>query len=410
MRERCLELDAHDPLGRSREAFDLPADRIYLDGNSLGALPRAVPERLRTVIDEEWGRTLIGSWNQHDWINLPVTVGEKIAPLVGAGPGQVLCTDSISVNLYKLLSAALALQPGRRVIVSQGDNFPTDLYMAQGLATELGSERCELRIVDADGIEDALDSDVAVLMLTHADFRTGRLHDMKRMTVVARERGVLTLWDLAHSAGVVPVSLDDWGVDMAVGCGYKFLNGGPGAPAFLYLAERHQSTARQPLTGWMGHGDAFEFSPRYRPADGVRRFLSGTPGILGMCALDAALDVYSGVTVEQSRKKSLALTDLFIEAVDACGDLAQLELLTPRDHDARASQVSLAHPEGWGISQALIDAGIIVDFRAPDIVRFGFAPLYNRYLDVADAVGVLADVMTSKRYRDPRFQARKRVT
>ena len=410
MRERCERLDAHDPLAPLREEFHLPEGLVYLDGNSLGALPHRVRRRLQAVVDEQWGESLIASWNRHGWIDLPETVGDKIAPLVGAAPGQVVCTDSVSVNLYKLLSSALELRPGRTVVLSQADNFPTDLYMAQGLARQLGPARCDLRLAGAAVIESALGPDVAVLMLTQVDFRTGTLLDMQRLTARAREHEILTLWDLAHSAGVVPIALDDWGVDMAVGCGYKFLNGGPGAPAFLYLAKRHHEEARQPLSGWMGHLSAFDFSPEYEPAEGVRRFSSGTPGVLGTCALDAALDLFEEVDVERLRTKSLALTDLFIEALDTEPALGDLVLLTPREHTARGSQVSLSHPQGWAISQALIDAGVVVDFRAPDIVRFGFSPMYNRYTDVADAVAALVDVLASRRFEEARFQQRQGVT
>ncbi len=410
MLERCRELDADDPLAALRAEFDMPEGLVYLDGNSLGPLPRRSRERLRRVVDEEWGHSLIMGWTRHDWIDLPVTVGEKIARLVGARPGQVLCTDSVSVNLYKLLSCALELQPGRTAIVSLQDNFPTDLYMAQGLAAQLGPERCELRTVELAGLDAALTDDVAVLLLTQVDFRSGALLDIEAITERAHEQDILTLWDLSHSAGVVPLALDAWGADMAVGCGYKFLNGGPGAPAFLYFAERHHAGARQPLSGWMGHASAFDFSPAYRPADGVRRFASGTPGVLGMAALDAALELFEGVGVEALRRKSLALTGLFLEAVESQEPLTEMTAVTPREPEARGSQVSLAHPEAWAISQALIDEGVLVDFRTPDLVRLGFSPMYNRFADVAAAVGALERVLAGRRYDDPRYRERKRVT
>ncbi|GHD27487.1 kynureninase [Parahalioglobus pacificus] len=403
-------LDSADALAPLRAQFDLPAGVTYLDGNSLGALPRAVREALNQTVDTEWGSDLIASWNKHRWIDLPVTVGEAIAPLVGAAPGQLVCCDSISVNLFKLLATALALRPGRRVILSQGDNFPTDLYMAQGLESLLGQQRCELRTASSDGLLEALDSDVAVMMLTEVNFRTGEKHDMRALTQAAHDAGALVLWDLAHSAGAMPVALDACNVDMAVGCGYKFFNGGPGAPAFLYLAKRHQNAVQQPLTGWMGHRNGFEFSPQYTPGVGVSQYLGGTPGVLGMRALQAALSLFESVSMSAVRDKSLALTETFMARVAEQPSLVAFKCLTPVSPEQRGSQVSLAHPEAFAISQALIDRGIIVDFRAPDIVRFGFAPLYNRFADVAKAVSVLEDVMESRHYEDPKYQVRAKVT
>lgn len=403
------KLDIADELSERRDLFELPAGMVYLDGNSLGALPRAVAERLEHVVRGQWGHDLITSWNRHDWINLPQRVGDRIASLVGAGPGQIVCADTISTNLFKLLSAALGLQEGRRVILSQEGNFPTDMYMAEGLQALLGPEHCEFRAVPASDLSEALGKDVAVLMLTQVNFRDGSLHDMAAITREAHRHGVLVLWDLAHSAGVVPVELDRWKVDMAVGCGYKFLNGGPGAPAFLYLAQRHHEHARQPLCGWMGHRRPFDFEAAYHPAPGVQRFLAGTPGILGMAALDAALDVFDGVSIQQLRHKSSALTQCFIEAVDRSA-LPALELLTPRHAERRGSQVSLAHPDGFAISQALIAHNVIVDFRAPNIIRFGFSPFYNRFDDVRIAVETLADIMNRERYKDPRFLRMQKVT
>lgn len=404
-----VTLDDNDPLAPLRKRFDLPPDTVYLDGNSLGALPRNVGERLDRTIHQEWGADLVAGWNRHDWIGLPERVGERIAPLLGATTGQVLCCDSISVNLFKLLSTALALRPGRPVILSESGNFPTDLYMAEGLQSLLGPERCVLRRLPADRIVEGLDEDVAVLMLTHVDFRSGRRHDLPALTRAAHEAGALVLWDLAHSAGVMPLALDDWGVDLAVGCGYKYLNGGPGAPAFLYVAKGLQQSASQPLTGWMGHRDPFEFRPGYEAADGVRCFLAGTPGILGMAALDAALEVFDGVSMKSLRQKSLALTHCFIEAVDAL-DLADVRLLTPRDGTERGSQVSLAHPDAYAVVQAMIERRVIADFREPDILRFGFSPLYNRFADVQAASETLASVLASGDYKDARFRRRARVT
>lgn len=402
-------LDANDPLAGLRDAFELPADTVYLDGNSLGALPRHVRPRLDNLVTEQWGRDLISSWNRNGWIDLPRRVGDRIGRLVGAAPGQVLCTDSISVNLFKLLAAALRLRPGRTVILTAEGDFPTDGYVAQGLADIVGARRCRLRAVPPDALAQAIDEEVAVLMLTQVNFRDGHRHDMASLTAAAHAHGALALWDLAHSAGVMPIALDGCGVDMAVGCGYKYLNGGPGAPAFLYVAERHQAQARQPLSGWMGHRRAFDFEPDYEPAEGIGRFLCGTPGILGMTALDAALDLFDRVALGDLRARSIALTDAFIAAVDDL-DLPELRLLTPRDAERRGSQVSLAHPAGYAVAQALIERRVIVDFRAPDIVRFGFSPFYNRFADVARAVAVLEQVLSSGIYREARFAQRQAVT
>ena len=403
-------LDANDALAHLRDAFALPAGKTYLDGNSLGALPQAVVERVEATVRGQWGDDLIASWNRHDWIGLPARVGEKIAPLVGAAPGQVICCDSISVNLFKLLATALKLQPGRPVIVSEAGNFPTDLYMVEGLRELLGAERCELRAVPRDGLVEALGDDVAVLMLTQVNFRTGEMHDMVRLTRAAHDAGALVLWDLAHSAGVLPVALDDCGVDMAVGCGYKFLNGGPGAPAFLYLARALQGKVQQPLTGWMGHRRAFDFVPGYEAAAGIEHYLSGTPGILGMAALDEALSLFDGLDLHAVRAKSLALTETFMTGVAAAPVLSAFRCLTPGDPQRRGSQVSLAHEQGYAIAQALIEDGIVVDFRAPDIVRFGFAPMYNSFADVSRALAALTEVMVSERYRESRFAERALVT
>jgi kynureninase len=403
-------LDRADPLAPLRQRFILPDDRVYFDGNSLGALPATVPARLARTLETEWGRDLIASWNSHAWIDLPQRVGAQLAPLLGAASDEVLCTDSISVNLFKLLAAALDLRPGRRVVLTQQDNFPTDLYVAQGLADLLGGERCTIRSVPAAELVQCLDHEVAILMLTHVNFRTGVMHDMRELTRRAHQQGALVLWDLAHSAGAMPLDLDGCEVDMAVGCGYKFLNGGPGAPAFLYLARRHQERAAQPLSGWMGHARAFDFSPDYQPAAGIARYLSGTPGILGMSALSAALEVFDGVDMTAIRAKSCALGDSFIAGLETETVLQTLQLVSPREAVWRGSQVSLRHPCAYAITQALIAAGIIVDFRAPDIIRFGFSPLYNRFVDVERALAELAVIMAERRFEDPDFARPRKVT
>ncbi|TCO78351.1 kynureninase [Chromatocurvus halotolerans] len=409
-RDEATRLDSHDPLRAMRDAFALPQDRVYLDGNSLGALPRCVSERVRAVVDQQWGRDLITSWNVHGWVNLPLSVGEKIAPLIGAAPGQVVCCDSISVNLFKLLATALGLRPSRRVVLTCAGDFPTDAYMGQGLHSLLGAERCEMRAVGVGELADALDETVAVLMMTEVDFRSGRRHDMRELTAAAHACGALVLWDLAHSAGALPVDLDDCGVDMAVGCGYKFLNGGPGAPAFLYLAQRHHNQVTQPLSGWFGHAAPFAFDPDYRAAPGISAYQAGTPGVIGMQALDAALDLFTGLEPASLRRKSLALTGFFMEGVAADPALAAMEVLTPTEEARRGSQVSLRHPEAHAIAQCLIAAGVIVDFRDPDIVRFGFAPLYNSFTDAAIALQCLSTVLSAGAYANERYRQRAQVT
>lgn len=404
-RADALALDAADELAAVRERFVLPEGEIYLDGNSLGALPRATAERLRAVVEAEWGRDLIRSWNAAGWIDLPQRVGDKIGRLVGAAEGQVVVADSTSVNLFKALSAALRLRPDRRVIVTERGNFPTDLYVAQGVIEQLGG-RHALRMVEREEVAGAIGADTAVVMLTHVDYRTGAVHDMAGVTAEAHGHGALTLWDLAHSAGAMPVELDGCGADLAVGCGYKYLNGGPGAPAFIYVAARHQEAFHQPLTGWMGHAEPFAFGTGYRPADGIRRALCGTPPVLGLAALEAGVDELLTVDLHAVRRKSLAMTALFRRLVADLG----LEPLGPRDPAACGSQVSLRHPQGYAIVQALIARGIVGDFRAPDILRFGFAPLYLRFADVWDAAAALRDVLETGAWDRPEFHRRHAVT
>ncbi|WP_337867503.1 kynureninase [Meiothermus sp.] len=401
-------LDRSDPLAAKRQAFHIPVGLVYLDGNSLGPLPVTVREHLEHVLLQQWGTDLIRSWNTHGWVDLPLRVGAKIARLIGAESDEVIAADSTSVNLFKVLLAALKLRPGRRVIVSDIDNFPTDLYIAQGIAELLGGY--ELRFVKKDQLEDALDEQTAVLMLTEVDYRTGYLYDMARLTQLAHQKGALTVWDLAHSAGALPVHLNRHGVDFAVGCGYKYLNGGPGAPAFVFVARRHQSVTTPFLSGWMGHKAPFAFVPEYLPAEDIRRLTVGTPSVLSMSALEAALEVFEGVDMEQVRQKSLQLTDLFIELMEPLAARYGLERVTPTDHARRGSQVSYRHPEGYAVMQALINQGVIGDFRAPDIMRFGFTPLYLRFTDVWEAVERLRQVLQKELWREPRFSQRAKVT
>jgi kynureninase len=361
------------------------------------------------VVRRQWGEDLIASWNKHGWVDLPQRLGAKIAGLLGAAPHEVVVADSISINLFKLIAAALALRPGRPVVVSERGNFPTDLYVAQGLGELLG-ERVDLRLVDAGELEAALDHDTALLMLTHVDYRTGRMHDMARLTETAHAAGALTLWDLAHSAGAVPVDLTAARADLAVGCGYKYLNGGPGAPAFLYVAERWQEQVRQPITGWFGHARPFAFEGTYQPASGITRFLAGTPPILSMTALEAGIDMFSEIDQQALRAKSMALTETFIRLIDERCAGWDFTVASPRDASIRGSQVSLRHAESYPIMQALIARGVIGDVRAPDLLRFGFAPLYVRFVDVWDATLTLCGVMAERAWDQPMFRARAAVT
>ena len=405
-----LALDDNDPLADKRQEFVLPSGCIYLDGNSLGALPEAARKRAKEVVEQQWGEGLIKSWNQHNWIDLPTQVGDKIAPLIGAAPGQVICCDSISVNLFKLLSAALAMRPGRHIVLSQSDNFPTDLYMVQGLSQLLGEQRCQLKLVDEQDINDNLNTEVAVLLLTQVNFRTGYLHNMQRITQLAHQQGILVIWDLAHSAGAVPIELDRWEVDFAVGCGYKYLNGGPGAPAFIYAASRHQSALTQPLNGWMGHANPFAFSQQYQAAEGMLRFLSGTPSVVSMSVLDAALEVFDKVDMQLIRKKSCELANLCMALIEQSRLSNTLHLVSPVNDAERGSQVAYAHPNAFAICQALIARNIICDFRAPDILRIGFTPLYTSYADVWHAVENLQDIVQQGIYRQPQYNQKHKVT
>ena len=419
-RDDALRLDEQDALAPLRNLFDLPADTIYLDGNSLGALPRATAARVQEAITEEWGRDLIGSWNSAGWIDLPRRVGDKIARLVGAGPGELVVADSTSVNLYKVLKAAVALAaPGRDVIVSERTNFPTDLSVAQSVAREHG---CELVLLEpGEEPADRLDDRTAVLMLTHVNYRTGAMWDMAAVTAQAHAAGALALWDLCHSAGAVPVDLTGAGADFAVGCGYKFLNGGPGAPAYVWVSPRHADRFTQPLSGWMGHAAPFAFTTDYVPAPGVARYVSGTPGVIATVALECGVDTllaaepYGGLAA--LREKSLALTRLFADLVeDRVGGFA---IESPRDDARRGSQVCLTRPDGaYAIVQALIARGVVGDFRAgsgdtaglPDILRFGVTPLYTRFVDVWDAVEQLRQVMEGGEWQQERFNQRLAVT
>jgi kynureninase len=401
------ELDEKDALKDFRARFTLPPGIIYLDGNSLGAMPAATAPRLDEVIKREWGEGLIRSWNDHDWVDAPRRVGDKIAGLIGAGAGEVMVADSTSVNLFKLLMAALAARPGRKTILSEAGNFPTDLYVAQGIAAL--SPGLSVRAVATDKLLESITDDVAVLLLTHVHYKTGHKHDMARLIRRAHECGALALWDLSHSAGAVELDLGAADADLAIGCGYKYLNGGPGAPAFLYVASRLQKDLESPITGWFGHAEPFAFTGEYQPAAGINRFLSGTPPILGLMALEVGVDLLAQAPRDLLFQKSQGLCSRFIEWTDTCREFG-LELVTSRDPRARGSHVSLRHPEGYAIVQALIAEGIIGDFRAPDILRFGFAPLYLSFADAWQAASALREVLAAGTWDDPRFRNRARVT
>ena len=401
----AARLDAQDALAHCRERFSLPPEVIYLDGNSLGAMPKAVLARMQQALEQEWAVGLIRSWNQADWYPAPQRVGARIALLVGAQSDEVIVCDSTSINLFKALVAALRLRPERRRILSEQGNFPTDSYIASGVAELMGVDFVEAA---PEQMLRRIDQSVAVVMLTHVNYKSGRLHDMAAITRRAHEAGALVLWDLSHTAGAMPCELNACAADFAVGCGYKHLNGGPGAPAFVFAARRHHATLRQPLNGWLGHAAPFEFADGYRAAKGMGSMLVGTSAQLSLIALEAALGAFDGVDMQALRKKSLALTDLFIRLVDQ--EVPGFELITPREDALRGSQVSLTHEQGYAIMQALITRGVIGDFRAPDILRFGFAALYVRFIDVWNAVAALKEIMQTRAWERPEFMQRKAVT
>ena len=422
-RAHCIERDAADPLAAQRHAFALPEGGIYLDGNSLGALPAATLARLHEVVEREWGRGLIGSWQSAGWLDAPRRVGAKIAALIGAREDEVVCTDSTTINLYKTLGAALRLQQerprvtefDRDVILTESGNFPTDLYAAESIADVL-SGRYRVVAVPADEIAYHLDESTAVLLLTHVNYRSGRMHDMASLTRRAHFSGALTVWDLSHSAGAVPVNLGAVEADFAVGCGYKYLNGGPGAPAFVYVAQRHLRSMTgdrfgQPLAGWLGHRAPFDFAAEYAPAESIDRFAVGTPSILALAALECGVDTVLAAGIEALRTKSVQQTQLFIELVEShCAGFG-LQLVSPREAAQRGSQVSFAHADAWPVMQALIAKGVVGDFRPgaanePGLLRFGFAPLYLRFVDIWDAVEHLHEVLSGRSPELPRAQER----
>jgi kynureninase len=401
-RAECLARDAADPIAHLRERFDLPEGVIYLDGNSLGARPRAALERAQQVVAREWGVDLIRSWNTAGWFEMPRRLGNRLAPLIGAREGEVVVTDTTSLNLFKALAAALAMQARtdatRRVIVTERSNFPTDIYMAEGLTSWL-DRGYRLHLVDSpEQLDTAIGADTAVVMLTHVNYRSGYQHDMAAVTALAHEHGALALWDLAHSAGAVPLDLHGAGADFAVGCTYKYLNGGPGAPAFIWVPQRHQAAFAHPLSGWWSHASPFAMVPSFSPADGIVRALCGTQPVVSLALVECGLEIFEETGMQALRTKSLALTDLFIELVESRCAGHPLGLVTPREHARRGSQVSFTHPHGYAVMQALIARGVIGDYREPHIMRFGFTPLYTSFADVWDAVDILKDILDREDY------------
>lgn len=408
-RSDCAALDSADPLSGFREEFRLADGLIYLDGHSLGAMPKAAALRARQVVEQQWGEDLIASWNKAGWFQRPRALGDKIARLIGAESGEVVVTDCTGINLYKVLHAAVGLRPKRCLIVMEGSNFPTDNYVAQGLVAQTGDRR-EILFVEEEDIISALNENVAVLCLTQVHYKSGRILDMAAITEAAQAKGIIVVWDLCHSAGALPVDLNRCNVDFAVGCTYKYLNGGPGSPAFIFCARRHHGIAHQPLTGWWGHAAPFAFIRDYEPAPDIRQMLCGTQPILSLMVAEIGVDIFLRANMEAVRRKSMALCDLFIRLVEQrCGGQG-FKLASPRDTACRGSHVSFNHECGYAIVQAMINRKVIGDFRAPTTMRYGFAPLYVRYVDVWDAVDHLSEIMTTELWREPRFNQHYSVT
>lgn len=408
-RTDCEALDRKDPFRAHRERFHIPEGVIYLDGNSLGLMPKSAPARVADALSRQWGEDLITSWNKNGWFHLPHVIGDKISRLIGGGAGNVMVADTISVNLFKVLTAALALKRERRVILSDNGNFPSDLYVAQGLNRFLADGH-ELKVAAPEEVASAISDDVAVVMITEVDYRTARRHDMKAITKLAHDEGCLIIWDLAHSAGAVPVDLLGADADFAVGCTYKYLNGGPGSQAFVWVHPRHQALAEPALVGWWGHARPFAFDLSWEPAPGLVRQQCGTQAILSMAALDAAMDEWTDIDLQALQLKSRGLCQLFINLVEGSCGKHGVKLAGPRDMAQRGSHVSFHCPEGYAVMQALIARGVIGDFRAPDIIRFGLAPLYNSHVEVFDAAAALAEILDTRIWDKPEFLAKKAVT
>jgi len=413
-RAACEKLDAGDPLRHARERFRIADGTVYLDGNSLGAMPASTPAAVAQTIARDWGTDLIRSWNTAGWANLPQVVGDRLAPLIGALPGEVVIADSTSINIFKLLAGilsrpALLAEPSRRFILTERGNFPTDIYIAEGISAMLAG-RYQLKVVEGGALVDSLDETVAAALITHVDYRSGFMHSMSALNLAATRAGTSIVWDLSHSAGAVPLQLSENGTDFAVGCGYKYLNGGPGAPGFVYVRQSQQATLQTPLSGWFGHTDPFAFALHYAPAPDIRRFLCGTPPVLGVVALNAGIATFDGIDLASLRAKSLALSELFWQLMDdRCADLG-FACVSPRDKTSRASHLSFAHMHAYPIMQAIIGRGVIGDFRQPNLMRFGFTPLYTRFVDCWDAVATIREVVVSGAWRDAKFQARNQVS
>jgi kynureninase len=408
-RDACVARDAADPLRGFRERFVLPENLIYLDGNSLGPMPRAAADVLNRTIEQEWGHDLIKSWNSAGWFDMPVRLGDRVGTLLGAASGQTVVCDTTSVNLYKAIHAAIGLRPDRNVIIAEDESFPTDLYIVEG-AMKSADRPMQRRLIGADGpsVEALLDRNVAVAVLSHVNYRTGALLDIPAITRQLHDAGALVIWDLCHSAGVVEIGFDQHALDFAVGCTYKYLNGGPGSPAFITVAKTHQAAAQHPLSGWWGHAAPFAFDRDFRPDASIKRFLCGTQPIISLRGVDVALDAMTGVEIAALRQKSLALTELFMARVAAL--LPGLDIVTPRQPSLRGSQVGISFDKGYAVMQAMIARGVIGDFRAPDLMRFGFAPLYVRFADVWDAAEILTECINAEVWHDPRFNQRLDVT
>lgn len=408
-RDELEELDRQDPLKIFRDEFDLPEGTLYFDGNSLGALPKATPARINEVVAEEWGKKLVTSWNSAGWFSLPETIGNKIAHLIGADDGEVVCVDGTGLNIYKLHAVALKMRAGRKVILMEGSNFPTDAYITQGLIDQLAQGH-EIRFVEKNEILGAITEDVALVSLTQVHYKMGHLLDMKAITQKAHDVGALVMWDLSHSAGALPVALNGCDVDFAVGCTYKYLNGGPGAPAYLFVAKRHQGKETQPLTGWWSHERPFAFEQDYQPKNNIGQFLSGTQPIVSLAAVEVGVDLLLSADMDAIRQKSLALGDTFIQLIKEHLSEYGFTLATPIEPTERGSQISLCSENGYAIMQALIEAGVLGDFRAPDNMRFGLTPLYTRYTDLWDAVMKLKSIMENDTWRAERFSGVSEVT
>lgn len=404
--EEARSLDNRDPLSFARDRFAIPDGIIYLDGNSLGAMPRSAPGALLRTAQDEWGSDLIASWNSHGWIDWPTRVAALLSPMVGAKPEELVIADSTSVCLFKLLGAAVRARPGRRRILTERGNFPTDLYVAGGVAELLG---VTLEAFDVEDLIDAIDDNTAAVTLSHVDYRSASIRDMAAFNRAAREAGALIVWDVSHSAGAIELDLGGAACELAVGCGYKYLNGGPGAPAFLYVAEHLQEELCSPISGWMGHAEPFAFTDDFRPAKGIGRFLTGTPPILALAALEAGLRTFDNISMSNIAEKSRSLSDLFIAEVEGrCR--TEVRLGSPRNAPGRGSHVVFAHPQGYAVMQALISRGVIGDFRAPDLMRFGFAPLYNSFFEIVRAAEILGEILATREWDQPRFHERAKVT